>query len=190
MDFCRRGTGGNKKMNMKKKILKLLAHICCCKDKNREIAVGKIYKGGVIAYLNDSGQHGIIAAPNDQSSGISWYDKKYILTNACETSIGSGLHNTSIIVSLQTEGKYAANLCAYLTLEGYHDWFLPSIDELELLYQSRYAIGGFSGSYWSSSEYKNSIHPPMYAIGKNFDTGLCIVDSKRTRHKVRAIRFF
>ena len=54
--------------------------------------------------------------------------------------------------------NYAAKLCDDLTytVNGvtYNDWFLPSKDELNLMYERRYVIGGFDnkGHYWSSSE--------------------------------------
>jgi len=40
-----------------------------------------------------------------------------------------------------------------LELGGYDDWFLPSKDELNQMYQQRGVIGGFASNYyWSSSE--------------------------------------
>jgi hypothetical protein len=36
---------------------------------------------------------------------------------------------------------------------GYSDWFLPSIDELNLMYQQKLVIGNLANNwYWSSSE--------------------------------------
>ena len=47
----------------------------------------------------------------------------------------------------------AARVCGDLVLNGYSDWYLPSKDELNLLYLNKVAIGGFaSSSYWSSTE--------------------------------------
>jgi len=49
---------------------------------------------------------------------------------------------------------YAAKICYDLVLNGYDDWFLPSKDELNLMYEQKGVIGGFAGAYyWSSSEY-------------------------------------
>jgi hypothetical protein len=52
----------------------------------------------------------------------------------------------------------AAYLCEALVYGGYSDWFLPSKDELNLMYENLYlkGFGGFADCsdcyYWSSSE--------------------------------------
>ena len=50
----------------------------------------------------------------------------------------------------------AMSYCADYTVGQYDDWYLPSKDELNQLYQQQTAIGGFEGDYyWSSTEYNN-----------------------------------
>ena len=114
--------------------------------------------GGMIFYDKGSYSDGwrwLEAAPSDQSTGIQWYNGTYTTTGATATAIGTGEANTQAIVASQDIGSYAAELCADLTLGGYRDWFLPSKDELNLMYvnlkvQGR---GGFASAwYWSSSE--------------------------------------
>jgi hypothetical protein len=120
------------------------------------LAVGMNYEGGIIAYIDASGEHGLIAAPTDQSTGIKWMNDSYIDTGATATAIGTGKSNTETIVAAQGDGEYAAKLCLDLVLNDYDDWFLPSLDELNELYINREIIGGFDLSdnphYWSSSE--------------------------------------
>ena len=62
----------------------------------------------------------------------------------------------------------AAKLCAdYVSPTGYDDWYLPTIDELKLIYLHKGLIGGFKNSgYWSSSEYDSG--SGFYI---NFDNG-------------------
>ena len=92
------------------------------------------------------------------AAGIAWYRGKYEVIGTTGTAIGTGMANTKAIVAAQgTGGAYAAYLCDTLTLGGYHDWYLPSRDELAQVYNSRNAIGAFIGrcDYWSSSEEDN-----------------------------------
>ncbi len=159
------------------------------------VAVGDSYGGGIVAYIlqgGDSGydanvQHGLITATDDQSTGIQWYNGSYVSTGATGTAIGTGQANTTVIVTIQGAGSYAAQLCNDLTEGGYNDWFLPSKDELNKLYINKVAIGGFADyAYWSSSEY--STHT---AWSQNFETGpQYYLSSKSHTNRVRAIRAF
>ena len=158
-------------------------------------AVGDSYGGGKVAYIFQSGdpgydanvQHGLIAATDDQSTGIQWYNGSYVSTGATGTAIGTGQANTTAIVTAQGTGSYAAQLCNDLTVGGYTDWFLPSKDELNKLYINKVAIGGFADyAYWSSSEYGTHT-----AWSQNFETGpQYYLSSKSTALRVRAVRAF
>jgi len=72
--------------------------------------------------------------------------------------IGYGKANTAVIVRLlnanEETGK-AAQICDALSINGYDDWFLPSKDELLLMYQNlvENGYGRFERDrrYWSSS---------------------------------------
>ncbi len=126
-----------------------------------DIAIGKSYQGGIIFYIDNTGEHGLIAAPTDQSNTIQWYNGSYVTTDATGTAVGTGLANTNKIVAAQGAGSYAAQSCADLVIGEYSDWYLPSKDELNLMYQNiglgaaspLTNVGGFLPySYYSSSE--------------------------------------
>jgi hypothetical protein len=73
-------------------------------------------------------------------------------------------------------------------LGGYTDWFLPSKDELNLMYENLkvFGVGDFTDSYyWSSSEY-SAIH----AWGQSFYGGTQYADDKGSMFWVRAVRAF
>jgi hypothetical protein len=77
-----------------------------------------------------------------------------------QTDIGMGRRNTQIIVErlrqLGESGR-AAQVASSLNFNGFTDWFIPSKDELDLMYQNRQRIGGFQNAwYWSSSQSSTS----------------------------------
>jgi hypothetical protein len=182
-------------------ILVMLSNSCKKKDttddqqdNNSSLAVGQSYQGGVIAYILQAGDpgydanvtHGIIAATNDQSNHIQWYNGTYVTTSASGTALGAGNANTNAIVSSQGSGNYAAKLCADLVLNGYSDWFLPSKGELNKLYINRNAIGNFmAGAYWSSSESNND-----HACSQYFSNGNQLSEYKSYTYYIRCIRAF
>ena len=156
--------------------------------KEPPLKVGDHYQGGIIAYIDETGEHGFIAAPEDQSTNIKWWNGSYIYTEAYDTAIGTGQSNTTTIIKAQGDGLYAATLCDNLLLNGYDDWFLPSRDELHILYENRNLIGGFTnGCYWSSSDVK---HANAYACGHDFGNGGQAGYIKSYTFYVRAVRYF
>jgi Protein of unknown function (DUF1566) len=115
--------------------------------------IGATYAGGKIAWVDGSGIHGLIAAAFDQATSVKWGCSGTTISGADGTSVGTGNQNTIDIVIGCAEAGTAARICSDLVLNGYSDWYLPSKDELNLLYTNRVAIGGFTGGdYWTSSE--------------------------------------
>ncbi|CAI8182503.1 MAG: Uncharacterised protein [Formosa sp. Hel1_33_131] len=158
------------------------------------LAIGDTYQGGIIFYLDASGCHGLISATADQSTGIQWYNGSNTNTTAFASCVGCGEGNTSMIFYNQGAGTYAAQICYDLILGGYSDWYLPSKDELNLMYQNIGPgnvlglgnVGGFaSNRYWSSTEVRTS-----GAWGQRFDTGDQFNWGKFDPNYVRAVRAF
>lgn len=150
---------------------------------------GKNYAGGLIFYLDNIACTGIVAAPNDQSSGIQWHNGSFVSTGATGTSIGDGQTNTSLIVSVQGSGSYAAQVCDDLLLNGYSDWFLPSIGELDEMYNNLFILGygNFSYNYYKSSSESSS----EWAYTINFANNLGYsISYKLSADHVRAVRTF
>jgi hypothetical protein len=147
--------------------------------------IGQSYGGGIIFYIDSTGQHGLIAATSDQGTNAQWgcYGT---LIGGTSTAIGTGQANTTAIINGCSTTGIAARICDELVLNGYDDWFLPSKDELYQMYLQKTFIGDFvSYLYWSSSEYSNNDAWGMY-----FSDGYKQHDHKSLTHFVRAIRAF
>ena len=152
------------------------------------LAIGDTYEGGIIFYLDASGEHGLVAASSDQSIGIQWYNGSYTTTGATGDGVGAGEENTYMIVGNQGSGIYAAQICRDLTLNGYTDWYLPSKYELSLMYTNlkQNGFGSFaSGWYWSSTERGSN-----YAWLQYFTNDYQNFTNKDYTYYVRAVRAF
>lgn len=150
--------------------------------------IGEYYGGGIVFYVYDSGQHGLIVDSTDLSTGIQWYNGTNTLTNAVRDGVGAGMPNTERIVINQGQSSYAAQLCANYQGGGFGNWYLPGKLELNLLYQVQDTIGGLAATfYWSSTEYDTDD-----AWAQPFGHGSAIQDDylKENTLHVRAVRFF
>jgi len=127
------------------------------------------------------------AAPSDQSTSAEW-GCMVSISGADGTAVGTGEQNTIDIEAGCTTPGTAADICANLSLGGYTDWFLPSKDELNLMYENLklFGVGGFTDYYyWSSSEFN------FYeAWGQHFSDVLQLNYSKNSPIRVRAVRAF
>ncbi len=148
-------------------------------------SIGANYGGGIIFYIDGTENHGLIAATSDQSTGASW-GCAGTLIGGTSTGIGTGQANTSTIVGFCSETGIAARICHDLELNGFDDWFLPSLDELAQIFIYRNIIGGFSTEYYfSSSECDDN-----KAWEKSFFMGDQGCWFKNVPHYVRAVRAF
>jgi len=180
---------------------------------NESTAQQTVYKvgergpaGGWIFYdkgKTSDGWRYLEAAPDDLKMEAKWGCLAKSIAEARNKAIGTGKSNTEAIIKNCGESgleygvaKVAAKAAGDYQGGGKNDWFLPSFEELKLMYKvlHKKGIGGFAkGSYWSSSEADES-----YGWGLNFkenDTSADCpfkegYDDKVNYHLVRAVRAF
>ncbi len=81
--------------------------------------------GSKVFYVDDTGCHGLEAAPADHSSTVKWGCYGIQITGT-GTAVGTGAQNTAdIFTGCRTSG-IAADIAVNYELNGYADWFLPS----------------------------------------------------------------
>jgi hypothetical protein len=151
-----------------------------------KLIIGQAYQGGIIFWLDETGQHGLIVASEDQGSSVPWKEGAGSITNAVRDGIGAGMYNTERIITNQGVGDYAAQLCANYQGGGYGDWYLPSKYELNLLYAQKVAVGIIGDVYWSSTEF-NGVDAWHQFFGDGSQSPNFY---KFSTYKVRAIRAF
>lgn len=116
--------------------------------------VGDIIGGQMIFYVDATGQHGLMAPRADQGTGSYGCNSTLVGTSAQHYGLFTGDQNSAAILANCSETDKAAKICDTLTLGGFSDWYLPSIDELDTLFNKKNLVGGFQeyGWYWSSTE--------------------------------------
>lgn len=162
--------------------------VAAIESKNKMV-VGQTYGGGIIFYVDASGEHGLIASVDDGEGNRAQWGCYNTLIDDTQIGIGTGQENTlKIISTCRSAGSsnIAARLCNELVLEGYTDWYLPSKEELNLLYENKEIIGGYEhGYYWSSSEMDSH-----FAWYQHFDFGFQDYLNKDFSYFYRPIRSF
>ncbi|GHU38503.1 hypothetical protein FACS1894190_00150 [Spirochaetia bacterium] len=130
------------------------------------------------------------AAPEDLGP-FEWASPSETTTElppgAFPDEIGGGKENTRLI--LDADPKAPAALAAFeYELKGFNDWFLPSIDELALIYDIRDVIQGDfeDASYWSSTQIDGEYSYYWdFTDGRKHDE-----DGKDSAYYVRPVRAF
>ena len=170
-------------------------------------SIGDVVNGGVVFWLDSTGQHGLVVALSDVATSVEWGCYGEDLPNVPNVpgggskpvgsgaEIGDGFNNTYDILQ---DCPTAPAALAARSLGA--QWFLPSAKELNQMYINKTtleAVSGFTAFatsyYWSSTESVN-----FYAWAQNLTDGSQVDLGKSTTNnmegsspsKVRAIRAF
>ena len=169
------------------------------------VNIGDTHQGGILFYLDGNGG-GLVAANEDQiPSGnvpaLRWGCSGVLIIGSNGVSVGTGNQNTIDIELGCTTPETAADICSNLSIGGYSDWYLPSKDELNLIWENladsdgdgnnigmsdSNNLGGLDRNhYWSSSQIDNySAWQQTFSDGNQSDC------DKGSLRLVRAIRAF
>jgi hypothetical protein len=175
-----------------------------------------IFQKGDIGYVANE-THGIIIALNDLQA--SWGTKVTLTdgsilnittVDSCWEELGYGKINTKRIIEAFTNfatynnGKityptpyksqtaYAAKMCDTLNLNGYNDWYLPSLNEMQSASTGYGVNSNLSGFYWTSTSFKQS---GFYYTTKFYSNGSIGISSSKSNQqigseKIRPVRYF
>ncbi len=165
--------------------------------------VGDFAQGGVVFWLDETGQHGLVCAISNQSNGSIWKNTNGVVYNTSH-GIYAGKMNTAYInieIGFNGFGSVASQDCSnYMSITNnisYGDWYLPSLNELLIMYQNRLIIdttatangGEFfnNASYWTSNYYGGNNSARYIDFSNGTATLSALYD---VTLKVRAIRSF
>jgi hypothetical protein len=157
--------------------------------------------GGFIFYINPNyqtdGWRYLEAAPADLGE-MTWGTVNFAVQGAKGTAVGTGEQNTMDIVVSDPSDNTAADACANYSIvtDGvtYDDWFLPSRDELEEIFNNLRlkGVGNFYlnenneyEAYWTSSQ-----ADAEQCWGKCFETLITMGGLKEYPLYVRPVRAF
>jgi hypothetical protein len=156
--------------------------------------------GGLIFYdkgNNSGGWRYLEAAPaSTKGKNLQWSVSDFD-TDAKGVEAGTGKQNTRNIMDASVQAAVnapAARLCDRLEYGGYDDWYLPSKNELGLMYMNLKVdgIGSFGNEwYWSSSESgRDGAWTQNFGNGVQDGNGFAYPGHKGKGHNTRAIRQF
>ncbi len=142
--------------------------------------------GGLVFYCDTEGglYEGwtyLEGAPEDLSIPMAWSNITNVLVGTSR-DIGSGEANTAAIIAQEGHTSSAALACTQYERNGFQDWFLPSIDELEVFIANNtdFAESVASAFHWSSTD--------VLASYANISSSMSRI--KNNEYKVRPIRSF
>ena len=157
-------------------------------------SIGDTVGGGILFSIDNQSLTGLVVAYNDLPGNYEW---GCLFNGINDANNPSGYVNTQDIIntpcSTLNGGITAAQAATNANINGYNDWFLPSIIELQTIYESL-PLGSSAfisdSSYWSSTQlnFLNSFNFTLTFQGGTLHSGTSSPASKSELFKVRPIR--
>ncbi|WP_320122894.1 hypothetical protein [uncultured Sphaerochaeta sp.] len=141
--------------------------------------------GGWVFYCDTEGLYEgwtyLEGAPEDLATPMAWSNITNVLVGTSR-DIGSGEANTAAIIAQEGHTSSAALACTQSDYGNFTDWFLPSVDELEVFIANNtdFAKSVASAYHWSSTD--------RYTSFANISSSM--LKTKNNEYEVRPIRSF
>lgn len=124
--------------------------------------IGDAYEGGYYAgQINDGGTiYNLVISPKSGSTNKFQFAKQYDSFTSGASSRTNGPANTLSASTSTTNGQtdhLPSNSIYNLTYNGYSDWYIPAIDELQVLYANMKPSSDASNTSYGSNA--NSVPP-------------------------------
>ena len=156
-----------------------------------QIVVGDEVFGGTVFYVSLDGKSGKVISSENSNSLYQWGCSSATVSGT-DSSFNTGLSNTLAIDSQCSQLNIAAKYALSATINGYSDWYLPSIGELKLAHPAIINANPYNYSFttplWSSSQFANS--SSAYFYNPTIAGGIISWGSKFATRRVRLIRNF
>ena len=160
--------------------------------------IGDLIGGGVVvAVFNDSGVNkALVASLTNLSAGLPYTITAFqsTLIGATAQSFSNGLTNTNAIIAqtlLPASTSYAAGIARLFAGGGFSDWYLPSLWELNMCYNSAALTSRIAGvtSFISNGFYASSTEGgSSFQLAQDFFNGSRANYGKNNNFNVRAVR--
>ena len=161
--------------------------------------IGELFGGGIVFYVYDNGQHGLISSLEDlTNNGKVWWGP----LEDIDTNEWDGAFNTTNAAAVDGSVIKAIGLCDSYSAGGFSDWYLPAQWELNSLFNASFIVSKIlnddgddatqpllNDSYWSSSNFSY-----VQAFSVDFSKGTINASIKGggvdNQQHVRAVRAF
>lgn len=170
----------------------------CSVSAQKPYYIGQRTEGGVIFHLFQDSlgkQHGLVVSLTNLTREAEWGDKEKDI-ESCESS-WDGRANTTAIMFATRDTTKAAGLCDAYVSQGFEDWYLPAIYELQVLNTNLFTVERALSEipnadpvemnlYWSSTE-SNTASAWFFSF---YDSKPTNYYDKTSKTLVRAVRSF
>ena len=170
----------------------------CSVSAQKSYYIGQRTEGGVVFHLFQDSlgkQHGLVVCLTNLTREAEWGDKEKDI-ESCE-SLWDGRANTTAIMFATRDTTKAAGLCDAYVSEGFDDWYLPAIYELQAMNTNLFTVERALSEipntdlvemslYWSSTE-SNIASAWLFSF---YDSKPTNYYDKTSKTLVRAVRSF